>query len=114
MPLLQETRKAYGLGRIIVVADKGLNSGDNVAFLMAKGDGFIFSQKIRGADQDFQTYVFDQKGYVQMQGVVKQADAWGEQAENQKVPAFRIKSRPYPQKFWVTFADDIKRQIPLM
>lgn len=113
MPLLQETRKAYGLGRIIVVADKGLNSGDNVAFLMAKGDGFIFSQKIRGADQDFQTYVFDQKGYVQMQGVVKQADAWGEQAENQKVPAFRIKSRPYPQKFWVTFADDIKRQIPL-
>lgn len=113
MPLLQETRKAYGLGRIIVVADKGLNSGDNVAFLMAKGDGFIFSQKIRGADQDFQTYVFDQKGYVQMQGVVKQADAWGEQAENQKVPAFRMKSRPYPQKFWVTFADDIKRQIPL-
>lgn len=113
MPLLQETRKAYGLGRIIVVADKGLNSGDNVAFLMAKGDGFIFSQKIRGADQDFQTYVFDQKGYVQMQGVVKQADAWGGQAENQKVPAFRMKSRPYPQKFWVTFADDIKRQIPL-
>ena len=113
MPLLQETRKAYGLGRIIVVADKGLNSGDNVAFLMAKGDGFIFSQKIRGADQDFQKYVFDQKGYVQMQGVVKQADAWGEQAENQKVPAFRMKSRPYPQKFWVTYADDIKRQIPL-
>ena len=113
MPLLQETRKAYGLGRIIVVADKGLNSGDNVAFLMAKGDGFIFSQKIRGADQDFQTYVFDQKGYVQMQGVVKQADAWGGQAENQKVPAFRMKSRPYPQKFWVTFADEIKRQIPL-
>jgi len=107
MPLLQETREAYGLGRIIVIADKGLNSGDNVAFLMAKGDGFIFSQKIRGADQNFQTYVFDQKGYVKMQGVVKQADTWGEQA------AFCMKSRPYPQKFWVTFADDIKRQIPL-
>ena len=57
MPLLQETRKAYGLGRIITVADKGLNSGDNVAFLMAKGDGFIFSQKVRGADAEFQKYV---------------------------------------------------------
>ena len=113
MPLLQETRKAYGLGRIITVADKGLNSGDNVAFLMAQGDGFIFSQKIRGAGKDLQEYVFDQEDYVEKQGVVKQADAWGEQDENQDVPAFRMKSRPYPQEFWVTHADDKKRQIPL-
>ena len=113
MPLLQETRKAYGLGRIITIADKGLNSGDNVAFLMAQGDGFIFSQKIRGAGKDLQEYVFDQEDYVEKQGVVKQADAWGEQDENQDVPAFRMKSRPYPQKFWVTHADDKKRQIPL-
>ncbi|MDD3816451.1 MAG: hypothetical protein PHZ02_17610, partial [Desulfocapsaceae bacterium] len=42
MPILQETRQAYGLGRIITVADKGINSGDNIAFLMVKGDGFIF------------------------------------------------------------------------
>jgi transposase len=40
MPVLAKTREDYGLGRIIVVADKGLNSGDNIAFLMAKGDGF--------------------------------------------------------------------------
>ena len=45
MPIIQETRKSYGLGRIITVADKGLNSGDNIAFLMARGDGFIFSQR---------------------------------------------------------------------
>ncbi len=113
MPLLQETRKVYGLGRIIVVADKGLNSGDNVAFLMAKGDGFIFSQRIRGADRSFQAYVFDREDYVEMQGVVKQTGVWGKEVGNQKMPAFYIKSRPYPQKFWVTFADNVKRQIPL-
>lgn len=113
MPLLQETRKAYGLGRIITVADKGLNSGDNVAFLMAKGDGFIFSQKIRGADQALQKYVFDPEGYVEVKGVVKQADEWTEETGNQDVPAFRIKSRCYPQEFWVTHADDKKRKVPL-
>lgn len=113
MPLLQETRKEYGLGRIITVADKGLNSGDNVAFLMAKGDGFIFSQKIRGAAQDFQAYVFDKAGYVERQGIVKQADAWSERVENQDAPAFRMKSRLCPQEFWVTHADDRKRKIPL-
>jgi transposase len=113
MPLLQETRKEYGLGRIITVADKGLNSGDNVAFLMAKGDGFIFSQKIRGAAKDFQEYVFDPVGYVEKKSIVKQADEWSEKEDNQDIPAFRMKSRPYPQEFWVTHADDKKRQIPL-
>lgn len=113
MPLLQETRKEYGLGRIITVADKGLNSGDNVAFLMAKGDGFIFSQKIRGAAKDFQEYVFDPVGYVEKKSIVKQADEWSEKEHNQDIPAFRMKSRPYPQEFWVTHADDKKRQIPL-
>ncbi len=62
MPLLQETRKTYGLERIIVVADKGINSGDNVAFIMAKGDGFIFSQKVRGAGKELNDYVFDPRG----------------------------------------------------
>jgi hypothetical protein len=50
--------------------------------------------------------------YVEKEGVVKAADLWGEQAENQDVPAFRMKSRPYPQEFWVTYADDKKRKIP--
>lgn len=113
MPLLQETRKTYGLNRIIIVADKALNSGDNVAFLMAKGDGFIFSQKIRGASQGLKDYVFDPADYVEKKGIVKVVDSWGKRAENQDVPVFRMKSRPYPQEFWVTFADDKKRQIPL-
>jgi len=112
MPLIAKTRKNYGLGRIIVVADKGLNSGDNIAFLMAKGDGFIFSQKIRGANKELQSYVFDPSGYVEKKGVIKSADLWDEKVENRE-PVFRIKSRPYPQEFWVTYADGKKRQIPI-
>ncbi|MFA5536723.1 MAG: IS1634 family transposase [Bacillota bacterium] len=113
MPLIRETRKTYGLGRIVVVADKGLNSGDNVAFLMARGDGFIFSQKVRGAGKELQDYVFDPSDYVKKEGVIKAADLWGEQAGNQGEPVFMMKSRPYPQDFWVTYADDKKRKIPL-
>ncbi len=110
MPILQETRKEYGLGKIITVADKGLNSGDNIAFLMAKGDGFIFSQKIRGAEQGLQNYVFDPEGYVGIKGVVKSADASGEDQNNL---GFWMKSRIYPQEFWVTHANNKKRKIPL-
>ena len=113
MPLLQETRNDYGLGRIITVADKGLNSGDNVAFLMSKGDGFIFSQKIRGAGKELQSYVFDEAGYIEKKGIVKQADARSEKDDNKDTPVFRMKSRAYPQEFWVTHDDDVKRKIPL-
>ena len=113
MPLMQETRKAYGLGRVIVVADKGLNSGDNVAFLMIKGDGFIFSQKIRGADSELQSYVFDPEGYVKKNGIVNAIDSQARKSDNQNTPAFYMKSRPYPQQFWVTYGDGKKRQIPL-
>jgi transposase len=113
MPLIQQSRKTYGLGRVVIVADKGLNSGDNIAFLTAKGDGFIFSQKIRGADKELKEYVFDPTGYVGKKGVVKSTDLWDEHEESQDVPAFLMKSRPYPQKFWVTYADDRKRQVSL-
>lgn len=109
MPLVQEMRKAYGLERIVVVADKGLNSGDNVAFLMAKGDGFIFSQKIRGADSKLQAYALDPTGYIKKEGIIKTAVCRGEM----DMPVFLIKSRPLPQKFWVTYADNRKRRIPL-
>lgn len=113
MPIIQETRRSYGLGRIITVADKGLNSGDNIAFLMARGDGFIFSQRIRGADKELQDYVFDQSDYKNVSGAVKHVDAWTKGDKKAKKPAFFMKSRPFPQRFWVTHSDDKKRRVPL-
>jgi transposase len=41
----------FGFGRIICVADKGLNTSDNIAALLAKGDGYVFSKSVRGADE---------------------------------------------------------------
>lgn len=113
MPLMQESRKTYGLGRVIVVADKGLNSGDNVAFLMAKGDGFIFSQTVRGASKELKDYVLDPTGYIEKEGVVRNEQLQELKEKNQNKPVFRMKSRPYPQEFWVTHGDDKKRKVPL-
>ena len=112
MPIIEKVREEYGLGRIIVVADKALNCGDNVAFLTAEKDGFIFSQKIRGANKELQSFVFDPSGYVEKKGVVKSADLWDEKTEKRE-PVFRLKSRPYPQEFRVTHADGKKRPIPI-
>jgi len=63
MPMLAEIKKTYGVKRIIVVADKGLNSGDNIAFNTVLGDGYVFSKSVRGASADFKAWVLDDGGY---------------------------------------------------
>lgn len=64
LPSMSDIKKEYGVDRIVVVADKGLNSGDNIAFSTILGDGYIFSKSIRGADAEFKAYVLDESGYI--------------------------------------------------
>lgn len=48
-PMIKKIReKKLKEGRIIVVADKGLNSSTNIDLLVNQGDGFLFSQILKG------------------------------------------------------------------
>jgi transposase len=47
-PTMGEVKRSYGLGRLTVVADKGLNSSDNIDDVVNDGDGFLFSQILKG------------------------------------------------------------------
>ena len=62
-PDYEPDKRGFGLGRLIVVADKGLNCGDNIAYQLAQGNGYIYSQSIRGADQEFKQYVLEKTAY---------------------------------------------------
>ena len=64
MPFLADVREKYKLGRIILTADKGLNSGKNLTHLLSKGYGYIVSQKVRGGSKTFIKEVLDEKDYV--------------------------------------------------
>jgi len=61
--MLTEIKRNFGVGRIITVADKALNSGDNIAYATILGDGYIYSKSIRGASEDFKMWVLDETGY---------------------------------------------------
>ena len=47
-PTMKDIRASYHLGRLIVVADKGLNSSKNIDAIVHQGDGFVFSQILKG------------------------------------------------------------------
>lgn len=63
-PMVQELQKNYNVGKVIVVADKGLNTGNNIAYNKAIGNGYVMSLSVRGASADLKNYVLNEEGYV--------------------------------------------------
>jgi len=63
LPILTSIKKKFGIKRVIVVADKALNSGDNIAYNTILGDGYVYSKSVRGASREFQDWILDEKGY---------------------------------------------------
>lgn len=63
IPFIEKMKEKYNLGKVILTADKGLNSGKNLAYLLDSNDGYIVSQKVRGASKGFVEMVLDKEGY---------------------------------------------------
>ena len=66
--VIGEVRKNYDTGRIIVVADMGIITGDNIHYLTGgkasrPQNGYVFSFSVRGGTGKFQEYVLDDKDY---------------------------------------------------
>ena len=91
--VIGEVRKNYDTGRIVVVADMGIITGDNIYYLTGgkNRNGYVFSFSVRGGTSEFKSYVLDNEGYMDVDG--KPA---GEDAE------FKIKSRRIARDINVT------------
>jgi transposase len=64
-PTMKDIKESYGLGRLVVVADKGLNSSSNIDTIVNNGDGFVFSQIIKGKKgQRYNEKLFDENGWT--------------------------------------------------
>ncbi len=71
LPAIRRAKRDLEIDRIIVVADRGLNTSDNTAFLFGKNhddmvgnDGYIYGQSVVGADKEFREWVLNSEGYV--------------------------------------------------
>jgi len=62
-PNLYRIKRKFKLGRAIVVADKGMCTGDNIWYTLSAGDGYVFSMSVRGASDKMKKYVLDEDGY---------------------------------------------------
>ena len=64
-PVMKEIKENYNLNRLIVVADKGLNSSSNINYIVNNKDGYVVSQIIRGKKgKRYQEKLFDESLYT--------------------------------------------------
>jgi len=72
-PVIGEVRRNYDTGRIIVVADMGIITGDNIFYLQGKEkgknfNGYVFSFSVRGGTKAFKDFVLSSEGYKDKNG----------------------------------------------
>ena len=80
--------------RVVVVADKGLNTSANIAACVLDGNGYIFSQSVRKATEGLKSWVLDDAGY--------EVSASG---------SFKLKSRISEKAVYVTGEDGKRRRV---
>lgn len=69
-PIINRVKNQFSDSRIIFVADRGLNTSDNIYYLNGDNrgeintrDGYVYGQSVRGADAEFKAWVLG-GGYV--------------------------------------------------
>lgn len=109
LPTIRRVKKDFSLQRIIVVADRGLNTSDNTAFPagknhddMTNNDGYVYGQSVLGADKKFKEWVLNQEGYR----VDKEENPDGH------IVYFKHKSRIYAKKIQLKGTNG-KRALPM-
>lgn len=63
---LENLKKRFGINRVIIVADRGLNSKGNLNLIKEAGYGYIVASKIRSMSEKIQAEIFDAKGYTEL------------------------------------------------
>ena len=103
---IQRVKKDYEIGRIIVIADRGLNTSDNTSILSCpnasdekNNDGYVYGQSIRGADTEFKRWVLEQDGYITTMEKNK---------DGEEIP-FKHKSRLYAKEITKNDSNGVRR-----
>ncbi len=96
-PIINRIKNEFSDSRIIFVADRGLNTSDNIYYLNSDNkadinmrDGYVYGQSVRGADAEFKEWVLS-GGYT----ADKLTDNEGKEI------TFKHKSRIHPKELHV-------------
>ena len=62
-PAMKKTIDTMNFGKVIIVADGGLNSGPNIAHILDKGNGYIVAKSTKKSDRSVKAWILEEAGY---------------------------------------------------
>lgn len=65
IPIIERVKQTYNIDRLTVVADRGLNSSENLSKLKSMNCDFVIAQKIRNCSQEIQDEILDEANWEQ-------------------------------------------------
>ena len=102
IPEIKNIKRRHNIDKVIVVADRGLNTSDNMIKTAGidldkkNRDGYVYGQSVRGADQEFKDWIL--KDDYKIDKIID---------EDGSEIVFKHKSRVYPKKMYIT-RDDLE------
>lgn len=66
MKSVEKLKKIYKMDKITIVADRGLNSGNNLEFLCGEGHDFVISYTLKKSPLEFKSMVLDESGWTNL------------------------------------------------
>ncbi|MCQ9209698.1 IS1634 family transposase [Granulicatella seriolae] len=63
-PVMRRLKEEYGINKVIVTADRGLNSKQNLAFLKSIGFDYVMAYKIRSSSKQVKNLVLENGDYT--------------------------------------------------
>jgi len=119
LPFLDALKSRFAIDQIILVADRGLNSGENLQAIKDHGYDYIVGTRLRNASDAIQRQVFQEEGYIEndissnqpnSRNVPEEVEKWDETQDScsletailtgsdlpsKPTPAFKYKILPY-------------------
>jgi transposase len=92
---LENIKQRFGINRVIIVADRGINSKGNLNLIKEAGYGYIVASKIRAMSEKVLAAIFDESGYTSL--------------KDQDGGTFRFKTIDYVNTF--TDENKVKHQL---
>jgi transposase len=62
-PAMKKTIDNMNFGKVIIVADGGLNCGPNLAHILKNGNGYIVSKSTKKSDKNVKAWILQEDGY---------------------------------------------------
>jgi len=62
-PALKKSIDTLHFGKVIIVADGGLNNGKNIAHILKEGNGYILSKSTKKSAKNVRKWILDEDGY---------------------------------------------------